>query len=220
MNYLDDDGTLVGFETEFAVALCERLGVTPKFVEIDWSTKEIELAAKTIDCIWNGMTITADRAAQMDISQGYLHNRPVVIVREDKVDEYQTPDDVKGAYVIAEKGSMADEIAQTDEFFLQGTYTAVDTQVKAFMELSSGTADLAVGDYVMAIGSLGAGTDFENLVISPYKTFDAESYGIAVRKGSLETLNQINTTIDALLADGTLMKIAETYKLQDLLITK
>jgi len=218
MNYLDENGKLIGFETEFAEAVCAKLGLTPKFVEIDWSAKETELIAKSIDVIWNGMTHTEERAANMDLSVDYLHNRPVVIVREDKVELYKTADDVAGAAVIAEKGSMADEIAQEDEFFLQGSYTAVDTQIKAFMELKAGSADLAVGDYVMAIGSLGEGTDFEDLVISPYKTFDDESYAMAFRKGSPETLKVFNEAIAELLEDGTLQQIADKYKLGELLI--
>ncbi|MDR2606034.1 MAG: transporter substrate-binding domain-containing protein [Oscillospiraceae bacterium] len=218
MNYLDDDGKLIGFETEFAEAVCAKLGLTPTFVVIDWSAKETELSAKSIDVIWNGMTHNEEREKNMDLSADYLHNRPVVIVRDDKVELYKTPDDVAGAVVIAEKGSMADDIAQTDEFFLQGSYTAVDTQIKAFMELKAGSADLAVGDYVMAIGSLGEGTDFENLVISPYKTFDEESYAMAFRKGSPETVKVFNDAIAELLADGTLQQIAEKYKLDELLI--
>lgn len=218
MNYLDENGKLVGFETEFAEALCKKLGLTPKFIEIAWESKETELAAKSIDCIWNGMTNNPERAEAMDLSENYLHNRPVMIVRQNKVEDYQEPDDVKDANVIAEKGSMAEEIAQTDEFFTQGNFAAVDTQIKAFMELEAGTADIAVGDYVMAIGSLGEGTDFTDLVISPYKTFKDESYAIAFRKNSPETVKTINKTIDELRADGTLQQIADKYKLGELLI--
>ena len=57
MNYLDDSGELTGFETEFAEKVCEKLGVEPKFQKIDWESKEVELNAKTIDCLWNGLTI-------------------------------------------------------------------------------------------------------------------------------------------------------------------
>ena len=81
MNYLDENGKLVGFETEFATAVCEELGVTPKFVEINWKTKETELNSKTIDCIWNGMTIDADRQATMSITIPYMQNKQVMITK-------------------------------------------------------------------------------------------------------------------------------------------
>lgn len=82
MNYEDKDGELVGFETEFAKAVCEVLGVKAKFQEINWSAKETELAAKNIDCIWNGMTITEEREENMSITIPYMQNKQVMIVKE------------------------------------------------------------------------------------------------------------------------------------------
>lgn len=82
MNYLNDDQELVGFETEFAKAVCEKLGVKAKFQEISWNAKETELAAKNIDCIWNGMTITEERLENMSISIPYMENKQVKVVKE------------------------------------------------------------------------------------------------------------------------------------------
>jgi len=81
MNYMDDNGELIGFETEFAKAVGEKLGVTVKFQEISWTAKETELAAKNIDCIWNGMTITEEREEAMSISIPYMQNKQVKIVK-------------------------------------------------------------------------------------------------------------------------------------------
>lgn len=81
MNYKNDAGELVGFETEFAKAVCEVLGVTAKFQEISWSAKETELAAKNIDCIWNGMTITEERATNMSVTIPYMANKQVMVVK-------------------------------------------------------------------------------------------------------------------------------------------
>lgn len=81
MNYEDDNQELIGFETEFAKAVCEKLGVAPKFVEINWNSKEIELNAKNIDCIWNGMTITDERLENMSISVPYMQNKQVMVAK-------------------------------------------------------------------------------------------------------------------------------------------
>ena len=78
MNYYEGE-ELVGFETEFAKAVCEKLGVKAKFVEINWNSKEIELNAKNIDCIWNGMTITDERLTNMSISVPYMQNKQVMV---------------------------------------------------------------------------------------------------------------------------------------------
>ena len=82
MNYEDENGELIGFETEFAKAVCEVLGVKAKFQEINWSAKETELAAKNIDCIWNGMTITEEREENMSITIPYMQNKQVMIVKK------------------------------------------------------------------------------------------------------------------------------------------
>ena len=79
MNYYDDNNELIGFETEFAKAVCEKLGVKAKFVEINWDSKEIELESKNIDCIWNGMTITEERLENMSISVPYMQNKQVMV---------------------------------------------------------------------------------------------------------------------------------------------
>ncbi len=79
MNYEDDNQELIGFETEFAEAVCEKLGVEANFVEINWNSKEIELNSKNIDCIWNGMTITDERLENMSISVPYMENKQVMV---------------------------------------------------------------------------------------------------------------------------------------------
>ena len=90
MNYLDADGKLTGFETEFAEAVCEKMGVTPKFQKIDWDSKEVELNSKTIDCIWNGLTIDDDRKSTMDISTPYMENNQVRGEQADVADNLNT----------------------------------------------------------------------------------------------------------------------------------
>ncbi len=82
MNYKDDSGKLVGFETEFAEAVCAKLGVSAKFQIIDWNSKEIELNSGNIDCIWNGMTITDDRLKNMSISVPYMKNEQVLVAKK------------------------------------------------------------------------------------------------------------------------------------------
>ncbi len=79
MNYEDDNQELIGFETEFAEAVCAKLGVEANFVEINWNSKEIELNSKNIDCIWNGMTITDERLENMSISVPYMENKQVMV---------------------------------------------------------------------------------------------------------------------------------------------
>ena len=215
MNYYDDANKLIGFETEFAEAVCEKIGVEPSFQEINWDSKEIELNAKNIDCIWNGMTITEERAANMEISDAYMQNRQVMVVKKENLEKFA--EGVIGASVVAEAGSAGEEIATGDEFFKDSAFTPVDSMAKALMDVAAGTSDVAVVDYVASIGSIGAGTDFEDLVAIEEREFAPEQYGIAFRKGS-DMATMVNNTIDELIADGTLDAIAAKYKLENLLV--
>ena len=220
MNYLDADGKLTGFETEFAEAVCEKMGVTPKFQKIDWDSKEVELNAKTIDCIWNGLTITDERKENMGISTPYMGNKQIMVTKADKADKYTSADAVKGATVVAEKKSAGEDVAKSDEFFKNANYVSVDSQAKALLEVKSGTADIAVIDYVMSIGTITNGSDYADLKVVDGKDFAEEQYGIAVRKGDTETLNKINEAIKAVADEGKLKEIAKKYSLEDLLLVK
>ena len=119
--------------------------------------------------------------------------------------------------VVAEAGSAGETVMNTDSYFADFTKTPVDTQAKTLTEVKAGTADMAVIDYVMSIGSIGEGTDFADLKIVEDVSFSPEEYGIAFRKGS-DAVNYVNKAINELKADGTLTEIAKKYKLQDLLL--
>lgn len=218
MNYLDADGNLTGFETEFATAVCEKLGVTPKFQEINWSAKETELSAKNIDCIWNGMTITEDRKANMSISRPYMKNMQVLVVKSENAKAFS--ESVEGLTIAAEAGSAGEEVAQGEEFFAKANYIAVDTQAKALMETASGTVDGCVIDYVTSIGMIGEGTDYANLVALEERGFGEEEYGIAFRKQDTNLTAKVDEIITEMISSGKLKEIAEKYKLGDLLITE
>ena len=100
MNYTDADGNFTGFDTELATAVCAKLGVEPDFVEINWDTKVVELDAKSIDCIWNGMTLTDDIMANTACTKPYAKNAQVVVMKADAA--YASTADLAGKTVVAE----------------------------------------------------------------------------------------------------------------------
>lgn len=220
MNYLDDNGELTGFETEFAQAVCEKMGVTPTFQKIDWDSKEVELTSKTIDCIWNGMTITDERKENMDISVAYMENKQVMVTKAENVEKYKDAENLAGATVVAEKKSAGESVATTDSFFTKANYVSVDSQAKALLEVKAGTADIAVIDYVMSIGTIANGTDYSSLKVIEEQSFAEEQYGIAFRKNSPETVQKVNDAIQELANEGKLKEIASKYQLQDLILVQ
>ena len=218
MNYMDENNELTGFETDFAKAVCEELKLEPKFQVIDWDSKEIELKTKSIDCIWNGLTITPERQENMDISIPYMENKQVMVCNKDKVAQFA--ESVEGASVVAESGSAGEDVAKEDEFFKGADYQPVQSQSTALLEVKAGTADIAIIDFVMSKGTIREDSDFADLAVVEEKTFSPEQYGIALRKNSAVTLEKFNAAIKAVNDSGKLKEIADKYNLADLLIVK
>ena len=219
MNYFDDNGELTGFETEFATAVCEKLGVTPEFVEINWDSKIMELQAQTIDCIWNGMTITPELQEALTISDPYIKNYQVVVIRSDNADVYTSTADLVGKTVEAEAGSAGEAAIigeGADENLKQAEYISAAKQTDTLLEVKTGAADAAVLDFVLAGAMVGQG-DYSDLMIIPNLQLSVEEYGVGFRKDS-DAAEKVNEAMQALIEDGTLNTLAEKYDLAELLL--
>ena len=208
MNYTDADGNFTGFDTELATAVCEKLGVEPEFVEINWDTKVVELDAKSIDCIWNGMTLTDDIMANTATTKAYAKNAQVVVVKDGT--DYSSTADLVGKTVVAEAGSAGEAAIEGDENLAQADYVSKSVQTDCLMEVAAGTADAAVLDLTLANAMIGEGTDYASLKI--VDELNAEEYGVAFRKGS-DAAAAADAAFDELKADGTMQALADKYDL-------
>lgn len=217
MNYEDKNGKLVGFDTEYAEALCAKLGVTPKFIIINWDTKEIELKSKNIDCIWNGLTVTEERKANMAFTESYLVNEQVVVIRSSDANKYKDKESLKGVSIVAEAGSAGQSAVETD--LPDAKLITVDSQTKALLEVKAGTAQAAVVDATVANSMTGEGTDYADLTVIDGLDLTSEEYAIGLRLGST-AVAEFNRITAELMEDGTLANIAENYGLTDRLIKK
>lgn len=212
MNYYDGNNTLVGFDTEYAQAVCAKLGVEPEFVEINWDTKVVELDSKNIDCIWNGMTIKEELKPNLDFSDAYIKNMQVVVVKKDNADKFKDTAALSGGSVAAEAGSAGESAIKEDANLSKATYVSVGKQTDALMEVKAGTSDAAVLDYVLAAAMVGEGTDYSDLCMINGVELSVEEYGIGFRKNSNLT-EKVNAATKELIADGTLAQIADKYDL-------
>ena len=208
MNYTDADGNFTGFDTELATAVCEKLGVEPEFVEINWDTKVVELDAKSIDCIWNGMTLTDDIMANTATTKAYAKNAQVVVVKDGT--DYSSTADLVGKTVVAEAGSAGEAAIEGNENLAQADYVSKSVQTDCLMEVAAGTADAAVLDLTLANAMIGEGTDYASLKI--VDELNAEEYGVAFRKGS-DAAAAVDAAFDELKADGTMQALADKYDL-------
>jgi len=152
MNYKDDNGEWTGFDTEFALAVCEKLGVTAEFVEIDWDNKFIALESKAIDCIWNGMTISDEVLKNTNCSVAYVKNAQVVVMSEEKVADYKTAKDMADLTFAVESGSAGFSAAEENDF---ANVLEVGTQTDALLEVVSGSCDACIIDLTMANAMVG-----------------------------------------------------------------
>ena len=180
MDYQNESGEWVGFDADLAKAFAESLGVKVEFVEIVWDNKVLELDSKTIDCVWNGMTLTSEVTSAMACSNAYCNNAQVVIVPADKAADYQTVESVKDLTFAAEAGSAGEAELNA----LGYSVTPVSAQSDALMEVAAYTCGL-----------------------------NSEEYGVGFRKGS-DLVQKLNDFFKASYADGSMLKIAETYGVQ------
>lgn len=210
-DYKDADGNWIGFDADVAKAFAAELGVDYEFVEIEWSNKILELDAKVVDCIWNGMTLNDEVMAAMETSNAYMNNAQVVIVPADKADQYQTIESLAGLTFAVEAGSAGEKEVTA----LNLATNPVLAQADALMEVAAGTSDAAAIDILMADAMIGEGTSYANLAYTV--SLNSEEYGVGFRKGS-DLAAELNAFLVKLYADGELQKIAETYKVQAALI--
>ena len=209
----EDSTEWIGFDADMAKAFAEYLGVDAEFVEINWDNKAFELEGKTIDCVWNGMTLTEGVMKAMETSNPYSKNEQVVVVKADKKDEYNSLDAIKELNFAAEAGSAGEEVLTA----LGYKVTPVASQADAVKEVAAGTSDAAVIDLLMAGAVIGEGTSYEDLVYTVSLSEEAENFGVGFRKGS-DLAEKLNEFFVAAYADGSMMKTAEKYGVQESII--
>ncbi|MCI8812319.1 MAG: transporter substrate-binding domain-containing protein [Oscillibacter sp.] len=211
MDYQNTAGEWIGFDADMAKAFAESLGVKVEFQVIEWDSKVMELEGKTLDVVWNGMTLTDDVKAAMECSNPYFNNAQVVIVPKAKAGQYQTVESLEGLQFAAENGSAG----QAEIEKLGNACTATQDQATALLEVQSGTADAAVIDYLMAAAMTGEGTSYADLTYTV--SLNDEQYGVGFRKGS-DLAAALNEFFKASYADGSMKQIADTYKIGDKLV--
>ena len=204
MDYKNEEGEWIGFDADMAKFFAGELGVEVEFVEIDWDNKILELDAKSIDCVWNGMTLTDEVKAAMDCSNAYCNNAQVVIVPTEKAQQYQTVESLEGLAFAVEAGSAGE--AEVTALGLD--CTPVKAQSDALMEVAAGTSDAAVIDALMAAAMVGPETGYADLTYTV--SLNSEEYGVGFRKGS-DLVAELNAFFTEIYADGTMQEIAATY---------
>lgn len=219
MNYKDDDGKLIGFDTELAEAVFGNMGYKVLFQEIDWESKYTDVNSGAIDCIWNGFTCNVaddddgvQRAEKVDFSYNYMENRQVIVVKKDS--GIASAADLSDKMGAAEAGSAGETYGKS---FEGATIKGFDVQTKCIFEVNAGSVDFAVVDAQLAKSYVGKG-DYAELEVIDALSSDVEYYAIGFKKGS-ELTAKVNEQLEKLAADGTIAEIAEKYGVATTAIT-
>ena len=220
MNYEDETGKLIGFDTELATKMFNELGYEVRFKLIEWSNRYSELNSGTIDCIWNGFTAnTSDddgvaRSEKVDFSYYYMTNAQCIVRRAANAD-ISSIDGFDGKTVAFESSSAGQ--SYVDGIKANVNKKGVTAQMDALFSVNAGTADFAVVDVLLAKSVVGKG-DYDSLVINEGIELPGEYYAVGFKKGS-ELTSEINKLFVKYAENGYLMNLAKKYNLQNSIIT-
>ncbi len=207
MGYRDDSGQLIGFDIDLAKEVCDRLGYELKLQPINWDLKQQELESKNIDCIWNGYTITDERLADNAMTEAYMKNRQILVVKSDS--NIESLEDMEGKKLALQAGSSAEDALNASSDFKAslGEVLNFDDNNAALMDLKTGGSDAVLIDEVVALHYVKTEAGFKALNVS----LADEEYGIGFRKEDTELRDKVENTLKEMAADGTLAKISEKW---------
>lgn len=208
MGFRDDKGELVGFDIDLAREAGKRIGVEVTFKPIDWSAKEAELNGKRVDVLWNGLTITEERKANILFTTPYLENHQIIVVADKSA--ITTKAQLAGKQVGVQDGSSAVDAIQKDADTAKAIkeIKKFGDNVTALMDLSAGRLDALVVDEVVG-RYYTAKKPGEYRVLD--ENFGTEDYGVGTRKDETELMAKLQGAMDAMKADGTAATISTQW---------
>lgn len=207
MGFVGDDGEFTGFDLELAAEAAKRMGKEVVYQPIAWDAKDMELESGTIDCIWNGFTMTG-REDSYTWSEPYMENNQVFVVKADS--GIATKADLAGKVVDVQTDSSAEAAINEDQELKDsfGELITVADYNTAFMDLESGAVDaIAMDDVVASYQIEQRKADF--IVLD--ETLAAEEYGIGFKLGNEELRDQVQDVLKEMAADGTLAEISNKW---------
>ena len=205
--FVAEDGSYDGFDLAMAKELCNRLGWEFEAVAIDWNSKDAELSAGNINCIWNGFTYTG-REDQYTWSDPYVDNSIVLVVKADS--GITSLADLAGKSVMAQAASSAVDAIDANEEFKASLKEVVQLPDynTGFMDLASGSVEAVAADLGVATFNINANEGDYVILDEPLST---EQYAVGFLLGNTELRDAVNAELLKMAEDGTMMSIAQNY---------
>ena len=215
MGFIDDSGEIVGFDIDVAQEVCDRLGVKLVKLGINWDTKEKTLNNGTIDCIWNGMSVTPARAESMNLSEPYMKNEMIFVVLGSS--DAKTMRDLAGRTVGVQSGSTAQELLEDSVLSGNITIRLYDTNQQLLENLKMGVVDAALLDSVAAYYIIFSSN--VPFFVLP-ESLGEEEYAVGFRKGDQALRDRVQEILGEMKADGTLGQISKSWFGSDITTVK
>ncbi len=215
MGFRDESGEIVGFDIDMAREVCNRLGITLVTQPIEWDEKENDLNSGKIDCIWNGMSASPERAKTMCLSDSYLRSALVFVTMSDKkIDDVHA---LTGKRVGVQAGSTTADELKNSQLISGLTLIEFGDNGEVMQNLEQGNIDVAFIDTIS--NYYYSSKSDERFYVLP-DSVCREELAIGFRKDDLALRNKIQETIREMKADGTLQKISEKWFGSDITIVK
>lgn len=215
MGYTDENNEIVGFDIDVAEEVCNRLGVELVKQPINWDTLTTDLNVGKCDCVWNGLSINEERQEKMNLTEPYMKNAMVFVVKGDSTVEKM--EDLKGKKISVQNGSSAQTILEECEIKDDITISPIATNVEALQQLELGVVDAVFLDEVVADYEIkNSGKNYKKLA----EGLEEEEYAIAFRKGDQSLRDAVQQTLSEMKADGKLAEISTKWFGSDITIVK
>lgn len=215
MGYTDENDQIVGFDIDVAEEVCKRMGVELVKQPINWETKETDLDVGKCDCIWNGMSVSPERAEKMNLSDPYMNNAMVFVVKGDST--VTSMDDLKTAKIAVQNGSTAQDILEKSEIKDTITVAAIATNVEALQQLEMGLCEAVFLDKIVADYEIK--TSGKSLKVLP-EGLEEEEYAIGFRKNDQKLRDEVQKILGEMKADGKLAEISTKWFGSDITTVK
>ena len=196
-----EGGEVVGIEVDIMELICAELGVEVEFVQMDFDSVLIGIQAAKYDCAASGITVTPDRQKNMLFTDPYYNAAQVIVVPEGS--DITGKADLAGKTASVQTGTTAESGCQDEGIAIQAFAANADAKTA----LTTGKVDAWVVDNLTALQMVEEG---DGLVILEEKMTE-EPYAFAFAMGSEDLVAAINEALAALIADGTVESIFDSY---------
>lgn len=208
MGFHNDKGDVVGFDIDLAREAAKRLGLRAVFKACDWNRIFVSLTNREIDLIWNGLTITPERGAQMALTRPYMTNRQLIVVK--KGAKLKSKNELSGKRIGVQKGSTSESTLLAIDGFIKKL-----KELKTFADNTDALQDLAAGKIDAVVVDEVVGRYYISKKAGVYVMLDddfgRETYGVGLRAADRKLHAEIERVLGEMKGDGTLARISAMW---------